>query len=453
MRQIVLDTETTGLNARLGDRVIEIAGVELVSRRLSGNHFHRYLNPERDVEEGALRVHGITNEFLQDKPRFADIARELLEYVRGAELVIHNAAFDVEFLNIELEKLGLDRIESHVARVIDTLATARELHPGKRNSLDALCERYQIDNSHRTLHGALLDAELLAVYLEEAGEVLATIDEHLGKAREHPQDIELLRTIRRGFHTLKGSGRMVGLTRLGEASFAVEQVLNRWLEEERVGTPDLFTLVDVARQFFAGAVTLLKAGAASPDESQIVALSQKVKAGEPLGEVKLEAPKPARAPAAPKPAAPAPRAAAKPAAPAEAPAIAFPEIDLTKLVSPAKPTTVTAPPAGAPMGLAPAAPARPAAPADEELVVVGRVGRPHGTDGAFVVETALPHAWIPPGQADYVRAELVEQQEGIEVVELRCADHPAETYAGAVGRRLPGHDLDDTPFTHRRHHY
>ncbi|MGH8695245.1 MAG: Hpt domain-containing protein, partial [Burkholderiales bacterium] len=182
-----------------------------------------------------------------------------------------------------------------------------------------------------------VDAELLAVYLEEAGEVLATIDEHLGKAREQPQDIELLRTVRRGFHTLKGSGRMVGLTRLGEASWAVEQVVNRWLEEERAGTPDLFTLIDVARQFFAGAVTLLKSGAASPDESQIVALSQKVKAGEPLGEVKLEAPKPARARAAPTPAAPAPRAAAKPAAPAEAPTIVFPEIDLTKRVPPAAP--------------------------------------------------------------------------------------------------------------------
>jgi DNA polymerase III subunit epsilon len=162
MRQIVLDTETTGLNARLGDRIIEIGCVELVSRRLSGNHFHRYLNPEREVEEGALRVHGITNEFLQDKPRFADVARDFLEYVRGAELVIHNAAFDVEFLNLELVKLGLEPLEAHVAGVIDTLATARELHPGKRNSLDALCERYQIDNSHRTLHGALLDAELLA---------------------------------------------------------------------------------------------------------------------------------------------------------------------------------------------------------------------------------------------------------------------------------------------------
>jgi DNA polymerase-3 subunit epsilon len=162
MRQIVLDTETTGLNARLGDRIIEIGCVELVSRRLSGNHFHRYLNPEREVEEGALRVHGITNEFLHDKPRFADVAREFLDYVRGAELIIHNAAFDVEFLNVELAKLGLEPIEACVAAVIDTLATAREQHPGKRNSLDALCERYQIDNSHRTLHGALLDAELLA---------------------------------------------------------------------------------------------------------------------------------------------------------------------------------------------------------------------------------------------------------------------------------------------------
>jgi DNA polymerase-3 subunit epsilon len=166
MRQVVLDTETTGLNARLGDRIIEIGCVELASRRPTGNHFHRYLNPEREVEEGALRVHGITNEFLQDKPRFADVAREFLEYVAGAELVIHNAAFDVEFLNTEFEKLGLEPIENHVAAVVDTLRQARELHPGKKNSLDALCERYLIEHSHRTLHGALLDAQLLAeVYL------------------------------------------------------------------------------------------------------------------------------------------------------------------------------------------------------------------------------------------------------------------------------------------------
>jgi DNA polymerase-3 subunit epsilon len=166
MRQIVLDTETTGLNARLGDRIIEIGCVELVNRRPTGNHFHRYVNPEREVEEGALRVHGITNEFLQDKPRFADIARELVGYLGGAELVIHNAAFDVEFLNAELERLELGPLDRHVAGVVDTLRQARELHPGKKNSLDALCERYQIEHSHRTLHGALLDARLLAeVYL------------------------------------------------------------------------------------------------------------------------------------------------------------------------------------------------------------------------------------------------------------------------------------------------
>lgn len=166
MRQIVLDTETTGLNARLGDRIIEIGCVELVGRRPTGNHFHRYLNPERDVEDGALRVHGLTNEFLQDKPRFGDVAAELLAYLAGAELVIHNAPFDVEFLNVELERLGLGPLERHVAGVVDTLRQARELHPGRKNSLDALCERYRVDHSHRTLHGALLDAQLLAeVYL------------------------------------------------------------------------------------------------------------------------------------------------------------------------------------------------------------------------------------------------------------------------------------------------
>jgi DNA polymerase-3 subunit epsilon len=166
MRQIVLDTETTGLNARLGDRIIEIGCIELVNRRPTSNHFHRYVNPEREIEEGALRVHGITGEFLQDKPRFGDIAREFVEYIAGAELIIHNAAFDVEFLNAEFEKARLAPIEQHVAAVVDTLRQARELHPGKRNSLDALCERYQIDHSHRTLHGALLDAQLLAeVYL------------------------------------------------------------------------------------------------------------------------------------------------------------------------------------------------------------------------------------------------------------------------------------------------
>ena len=166
MRQIVLDTETTGLNPRMGDRIIEIGCVEIVNRRLTGNRFHRYINPEREIEEGALRVHGITAEFLADKPRFGEVAGDLLDYLRGAELIIHNAAFDVEFLNIELDRIGTEPIEGQVAGILDTLAQARELHPGRKNSLDALCERYQIENAHRTLHGALLDAELLAeVYL------------------------------------------------------------------------------------------------------------------------------------------------------------------------------------------------------------------------------------------------------------------------------------------------
>jgi DNA polymerase-3 subunit epsilon len=166
MRQIVLDTETTGLNCRMGDRIIEIGCVEILNRRLTGDRFHRYVNPERDIEEGALQVHGITNDFLADKPRFGEVAEEFLDYIRGAELIIHNAAFDVEFLNHELDRIGVGPIEGQVAGILDTLSQARELHPGRKNSLDALCERYQVENAHRTLHGALLDAELLAeVYL------------------------------------------------------------------------------------------------------------------------------------------------------------------------------------------------------------------------------------------------------------------------------------------------
>ncbi len=166
MRSVVLDTETTGLNAGLGDRIIELGCIEILNRRVTGNHFHRYVNPERKSEEGALKVHGITSEFLQDKPKFREIAAEFLDYIRDAELVIHNADFDVEFLNRELDLLGLPKIGEHCVRVVDTLRVARDLHPGKKNSLDALCERYQIDNSHRTLHGALLDASLLAeVYM------------------------------------------------------------------------------------------------------------------------------------------------------------------------------------------------------------------------------------------------------------------------------------------------
>jgi len=166
MRRVVLDTETTGLNAALGDRVIELGCIEILNRRVTGNHFHRYVNPERKSEDGALKVHGITQEFLEDKPKFREIAAEFLDYVQGAELVIHNAAFDVEFLNLELARIGQPAIEEHCAAIVDSLRLARELHPGKKNSLDALCERYQVDHAHRTLHGALLDASLLAeVYL------------------------------------------------------------------------------------------------------------------------------------------------------------------------------------------------------------------------------------------------------------------------------------------------
>ena len=166
MRQIVLDTETTGLEPELGHRIIEIAGVELVNRRFTGNNFHRYFNPGRESEAGALEVHGLTAEFLSDKPRFLDVAAEFLNYVGGAELVIHNSAFDIAFLNRELDLADLKPVTDYCAGVVDTLRLAKDLHPGKRNSLDALCERYQIDNSARTLHGASLDARLLAeVYL------------------------------------------------------------------------------------------------------------------------------------------------------------------------------------------------------------------------------------------------------------------------------------------------
>ena len=172
MRQIVLDTETTGLEHADGHRIIEIGCLEINDRRITDRHYHVYLNPDRAVEGGALQVHGITDEFLADKPRFADVADELLEFIDGAELIIHNAPFDVGFLEAEFARLGSEpavRI-ADVASVLDTVVLARELHPGQRVSLDALCKRYEIDNSRRDLHGALLDAELLAeVYLAMTG--------------------------------------------------------------------------------------------------------------------------------------------------------------------------------------------------------------------------------------------------------------------------------------------
>ncbi|HMT79274.1 MAG TPA: DNA polymerase III subunit epsilon [Azonexus sp.] len=162
MKQIVLDTETTGLDPRSGHRIIEVACIEMENRRFTGRHLHKYVNPEREIDAGAQAVHGITLEFLADKPKFADIADEFLEFINGAELVIHNAPFDLGFLNAELRRLDRVPVETVCNGVIDTLRMAKDLHPGKRNSLDALCERYEIDNSGRTLHGALLDTELLA---------------------------------------------------------------------------------------------------------------------------------------------------------------------------------------------------------------------------------------------------------------------------------------------------
>ena len=187
-RQVVLDTETTGLDPASGHRVIEIGALELVNRRPTGTRFHRYLNPERAIDEGAIEVHGITDAFLADKPHFADIAEEFVEFVRDAELVIHNAPFDVGFLDAELARLGPEwgRIAT-LCGVCDTLQLARSKHPGQKNSLDALCRRYEVDNSHRELHGALLDAEILAdVYLAmTGGQVTLSLDANGSGSGEH----------------------------------------------------------------------------------------------------------------------------------------------------------------------------------------------------------------------------------------------------------------------------
>ena len=171
MRQIVLDTETTGLDAKSGHRIIEIGCVEMINRRLTGNHFHYYINPEREIDEGAQEVHGISLEFLQDKPKFKEIAQAFVDYVDGAELIIHNASFDVGFINAELKRLKHKVVDvADICTVTDSLLLAREKHPGQRNSLDALCKRYEVDNFNRELHGALLDSEILAeVYLRMTG--------------------------------------------------------------------------------------------------------------------------------------------------------------------------------------------------------------------------------------------------------------------------------------------
>lgn len=195
MRQIVLDTETTGLEASAGHRIIEIGCVELVNRRITGNTWHQYIQPDREIDAGAIEVHGITNESLADKPRFADIAGEFLAFIEGTELVIHNAPFDVGFLDHELKRL--DRKTPPIAKrcsVVDTLVMARRQHPGQRNSLDALCKRYEIDNSQRELHGALLDAEILAdVYLAmTGGQVTLSLDSHGDSPGTLAQDVQRL---------------------------------------------------------------------------------------------------------------------------------------------------------------------------------------------------------------------------------------------------------------------
>jgi DNA polymerase-3 subunit epsilon len=186
MRQIVLDTETTGLEPAEGHRIIEIGCVEMINRRLTGNRYHQYLNPDREIDPGAIEVHGITNEMLADKPRFTDVAREFLEFVRGAELIIHNALFDVGFLNHELVRAGAENKHGRIedwCTVTDTLKLARSLRPGQKNDLDSLCRHYGVDNSARTLHGALLDAEILAdVYLAMTGGQTGLFEDARGPA-------------------------------------------------------------------------------------------------------------------------------------------------------------------------------------------------------------------------------------------------------------------------------
>lgn len=228
-RQIVLDTETTGLDPAAGHRVIEIGGVEIVNRRLTGRHIHFYLQPDRTIDPEAQRVHGISSEFLADKPRFADVAEQLIEFIHAAELIIHNAPFDVGFLDHELRRWGgVDKPVSELCGILDTLELARRRHPGQRNSLDALCKRYNIDNSRRELHGALLDAEILAdVYLamtREQGSLIlnsATADEPsvqgeaLTEYRVRPVQRRATRVIRADAEEL--DRHALWLNRLGDA--------------------------------------------------------------------------------------------------------------------------------------------------------------------------------------------------------------------------------------------
>lgn len=211
MRQVVLDTETTGLETSQGHRIIEIGCVELENRRLTGKHYHQYINPHREIDQGAIEVHGLTNEFLHDKPEFALVAEEFLAFIAGAELVIHNAAFDIGFLNSELARIpGLNIDLADTCSIIDTLKIARKKHPGQRNNLDALCQRYMVDNSQRDLHGALLDAEILAdVYLTMTGGQttfqLGSVDESDSSIGTPSSDIRRLPSERQPLPVLRAS--------------------------------------------------------------------------------------------------------------------------------------------------------------------------------------------------------------------------------------------------------
>ncbi len=214
MRQVILDTETTGLEPTRGHRIIEIGCVEMVNRRLTGNHYHVYINPRREVDDGAIEVHGITNEFLADKPFFEDIAQSFIDYVKDSELVIHNAPFDVGFLNHEFSLLNkpVGKVEDYCS-VLDTLVLARQMHPGQKNNLDALCKRYGIDNSHRDLHGALLDSEILAdVYLQMTGgqtDLTLTQKQDISLAKRDEEGVRRLSESRLPFKILKASDKEI----------------------------------------------------------------------------------------------------------------------------------------------------------------------------------------------------------------------------------------------------
>ncbi|TBW54774.1 DNA polymerase III subunit epsilon [Marinobacter halodurans] len=212
MRQIVLDTETTGIDPEQGHRIIEIGCVELMERQLTGRHYHVYINPQREVEAEAMAVHGITNEFLADKPLFRDIATEFFEFIKGAELVIHNAAFDVGFINHEFRQLGTGwKVEDHCG-VVDSLAIARKKHPGQKNNLDALCKRYGVDNSNRELHGALLDAEILAdvFLLLTGGQTALSLDANGGDSDQSVGGIRRLSAERRRTRVIRATDEEAG---------------------------------------------------------------------------------------------------------------------------------------------------------------------------------------------------------------------------------------------------